>query len=342
MRKNMKKISIVLSILVISILLLFSKKVHAATEDYGPFEHSIVGARAWSTYSGKLNLREDHSKDSKLIAELSQGQKMQIIGGIVDNYVKVKVNQNDKIYYGYVFVEYIMINLPDIMPSLEYNITNATSSIYTCDKYDIPDVTGVKLYPNAKYIKKSIFYNVDTLENKVHFKDPAEKDVNECYAPLKYDAALKLNKAYQSAKNDGYNIKIYDSYRPYSVTKSIYNKFKIVAEANDERGEDMRNAMNKDGLNIDWFLAANKSAHNYGIALDLTLTKNGEEINAQTKMHQLDASAAISNNNDETNKLQEYMTSAGFITLKSEWWHFQDGRTDAQYVSGNYCDFQVE
>ena len=54
MRKNMKKISIVLSILVISILLLFSKKVHAATEDYGPFEHSIVGARAWSTYSGKL------------------------------------------------------------------------------------------------------------------------------------------------------------------------------------------------------------------------------------------------------------------------------------------------
>ena len=129
MRKNMKKISIVLSILIISILLLFSKKVHAATEDYGPFEHSIVGARAWSTYSGKLNLREDHSKDSKLIAELSQGQKMQIIGGIVDNYVKVKVNQNDKIYYGYVFVEYIMINLPDIMPSLEYNITNATSSI---------------------------------------------------------------------------------------------------------------------------------------------------------------------------------------------------------------------
>ena len=204
------------------------------------------------------------------------------------------------------------------------------------------DDWSIKLYPNAKYIKKSIFYNVDTLENKVHFKDPAEKDVNECYAPLKYDAALKLNKAYQSVKNDGYNIKIYDSYRPYSVTKSIYNKFKTVAEANDKRGKDMRNAMNKDGLNIDWFLAANKSAHNYGIALDLTLTKNGEEIKAQTKMHQLDASAAISNNNDETNKLQEYMTSAGFITLKSEWWHFQDGRTKDQYVSGNYCDFQVE
>ena len=36
------------------------------------------------------------------------------------------------------------------------------------------------------------------------------------------------------------------------------------------------------------------------------------------------------------------MTSAGFITLKSEWWHFQDGRTKDQYVSGNYCDFQVE
>ena len=41
MRKNMKKISIVLSILVISILLLFSKKVHAATEDYGPFQHIV-------------------------------------------------------------------------------------------------------------------------------------------------------------------------------------------------------------------------------------------------------------------------------------------------------------
>lgn len=348
MSKSIKKIFTIMFILLMCLYWIPLNRTYAATEDMGPFEHSIIGARVWSTYNGSLNMREDCTGSAKLIAQLPQGQKMQVIGGIKNNYVKVKTEYKGNTYTGYVYIKYLMINLPDIMPSLEYYIANADYSWYTCERYNIPNVTGEVLYPNAKYTVRPVGYvtytrtDPNTQRICTFYKYFVTNEVTKYYVPLRYDAALKLNKAYQAAKADGYNIKIYDSYRPYSVTKKIYNEFSAVANANDERGQNMRNAMNKNGLGITWFLAAGKSAHNYGIALDLTLTKDGKEIQAQTKMHQLDASAAVANNNAETNRLQKYMTSAGFSTLKSEWWHFQDGSTSAQYVSGNYCDFQVE
>lgn len=293
---------------------------HAATvQKVGSFENTMIGARVWSTYNGSLNMRASASGSSALVAKIPQGQKMTVSGDISNDYVKVTTNLNGTSYTGYVYSKYIMINLPDIMPSLEYNITNADSCIYTCAGYDIPNVSRTVLYPNTKYTESN--------------------GAVKYYVPLRYDTALKLNTAYQAAKAEGYNLKIYDAYRPYSVTQLTYQKFSAVANANDTRGKAMKAAMNQNGLGISWFLAAGKSAHNYGIALDLTLTKNGKEIQAQSAMHCLDASSAISKNNDETKRLQRYMTSAGFSTLQSEWWHFQDGSKDSQYVSNNYCNF---
>ena len=65
-----------------------------------------------------------------------------------------------------------------------------------------------------------------------------------------------------------------------------------------------------------------------GIALDLTLeTLDGEELEMQTRMHDLSWYATIDRNNENADLLNKYMTGAGFAILRSEWWHFQDNET---------------
>lgn len=81
------------------------------------------------------------------------------------------------------------------------------------------------------------------------------------------------------------------------------------------------------------FLARNGSTHNLGIAVDITLIDSkGNELNMQTKVHDLSYYATTDKNNESANRLRSYMTAAGFNTLVTEWWHFQDDNT--RYGSG--------
>lgn len=77
------------------------------------------------------------------------------------------------------------------------------------------------------------------------------------------------------------------------------------------------------------FLAKVASAHNRGIALDLTLERldSGEELEMQSAIHDLSWYSAAYLNNSNAKLLEHYMTSAGMRGLSSEWWHFQDDET---------------
>lgn len=77
------------------------------------------------------------------------------------------------------------------------------------------------------------------------------------------------------------------------------------------------------------FLAASGSTHNLGIALDLTLERldTGEELHMQSAMHDLSHYSVLDRNNQEADRLAEYMAEAGFDPLSTEWWHFQDDAT---------------
>ena len=77
------------------------------------------------------------------------------------------------------------------------------------------------------------------------------------------------------------------------------------------------------------FLARAVSAHNRGIALDLTLEKidGGQELEMQSAIHDLSWYSAAYLNNDNAKLLEAYMTGAGMRGLSSEWWHFQDDET---------------
>ena len=85
------------------------------------------------------------------------------------------------------------------------------------------------------------------------------------------------------------------------------------------------------------FLAAVGSAHNKGIALDLTLCDKDtkEDLKMQTEIHDLSFNSVTGANNENAKLLAKYMMEGGFNDLVSEWWHFQDDET-RKAIGANY------
>lgn len=219
---------------------------------------------------------------------------------------------------GYIDSNYVMIDLVDYLGELcAYNITNSYSSIYMINKYDIPDITD----------------KVITGYENVRQKD------GTYLAPLLYPVAQRLSVAAQSAREAGYRLKIYDSYRPQRATVMLYNtteklledpvpgKIPDPTEEDPERLLTYGTVMTDDGeYPLNYFLARGASLHNLGIAVDLTIEKwdTRQEQGMQTKMHDLSFHSMRYRNNKAANLLKEFMEGAGFGGLVSEWWHYQD------------------
>nr|WP_326166405.1 M15 family metallopeptidase [uncultured Oscillibacter sp.] len=92
------------------------------------------------------------------------------------------------------------------------------------------------------------------------------------------------------------------------------------------------------------FLAQVASAHNRGIALDLTLEAidSGEELEMQSAIHDLSWYSAAYLNNDNAKRLERYMTGVGMRGLSSEWWHFQDDETREAIGLSSYLSKGVD
>ncbi len=127
---------------------------------------------------------------------------------------------------------------------------------------------------------------------------------------LRRDPANALLGVQLFLKPMGYGIKIFDAYRPYAVTKLMWDLI------HDER-----------------YVANPKagSGHNKGISVDLTLVdlKTGNDLNMGTSFDTFTDSA----HHDFTIKLPEVvrnnrailrkvMEQFGFKALETEWWHY--------------------
>jgi zinc D-Ala-D-Ala dipeptidase len=131
---------------------------------------------------------------------------------------------------------------------------------------------------------------------------------------LRKDTAQKLIKANEEFKKKGYRIKIWDAYRPHSVQKMFWNKVKGTSESK-------------------YFADPNKkgSRHSYGAAVDITLVDSkGKELKMPSEFDEFNFKASRNNGNmnKEAKENMEYMTRImkknGFLTINSEWWHFED------------------
>ncbi len=143
---------------------------------------------------------------------------------------------------------------------------------------------------------------------------------------LQKDTALKLKKAAQLFAKDGYTIVLCDAYRPLSVQKILYD---YVQDSN--------------------YVAnpyTSASNHNRGAAVDITLCDaNGVELLMPTAMHTFNSTANRGNpvwtqaQKDNVDYMTRIMKRAGFTSLSTEWWHFQDSQC-AQYMTTDW-DFTI-
>ena len=135
---------------------------------------------------------------------------------------------------------------------------------------------------------------------------------SEARAFLTVTAAQALVRASASARAEGFGLTIYDAYRPWRVTKQLWDATPAGPKknyvANPKRG----------------------SKHNRGCAVDLTLhdLKTGALVEMPTefddfseKAHRdyADASPTATANRG---RLQRYLEAQGFVGLSNEWWHF--------------------
>lgn len=167
-----------------------------------------------------------------------------------------------------------MVELKSIIPGVVYDLRYAT----------VQNFTGTKLYPKG---------------NRTFLRRPA---------------ATALRNAAVELADSGYTLKIWDAYRPYSVTRKMWDLI------GDER-----------------YVAnpAKGSGHNRGLAVDLTLVKNGNDADMGTGYDNFTDSAhhAFLKFSETVLRnralLRRVMERHGFKALETEWWHYgfpSDGR----------------
>lgn len=155
---------------------------------------------------------------------------------------------------------------------------------------EVPAVRIDVRYATANNFMKKPLYPVA----KVYLREPAARALA--------DAQLELAK-------DGIGLKVFDGYRPYSVTEAMWEPIKDPDFVADP---------------------AKGSRHNRGAAVDLTLIDldTGAELAMPTEYDDFtprarqdfnDLPAEIRANRE---KLRDVMTRHGFDPLPSEWWHF--------------------
>src|SRR5215217_2743563 len=127
-------------------------------------------------------------------------------------------------------------------------------------------------------------------------------------ALLRKPAAQALGEVQQDLASRRLGLKVFDAYRPYEVTKKIWEPYKDPNYVADP---------------------AKGSRHNRGCAVDLTLVyKDGEELLMPTGFDEFTEKAghdyqdlpeeAIRNRD----LLRKVMERHGFVALETEWWHY--------------------
>jgi len=120
--------------------------------------------------------------------------------------------------------------------------------------------------------------------------------------------AIRLDSVQRELEARGLGLKIFDGYRPHSVTRKMWQ---ILPDeryvANPEKG----------------------SRHNRGAAVDLTLVdSSGVELEMPTEFDDFSENASHSYEQlpdhikANRNLLKEIMIKYGFMPLETEWWHY--------------------
>jgi D-alanyl-D-alanine dipeptidase len=157
---------------------------------------------------------------------------------------------------------------------------------------DLATIPGIRI--DVRYATEDNF-----MKRKLY---PAPK------AFLRAPAAAALRRVQAELAREGLGLKVWDAYRPYSVTEAMWEPIRNPDYVADP---------------------ARGSRHNRGAAVDLTLVdRNGYELIMPTGYDDFSPRAAHAYTDLSPQmllnrqKLRDIMTRHGFDPLPSEWWHY--------------------
>jgi len=256
---------------------------------------------AWiitSDFGSSVKMRTQPSISGVEVDIVRDREEVSIVG-------KTTVQDDGHIWYqivynnnkGFIRGDFLSLEKPARLPDILFGI-------------EIEDVvTGKKAYSRLDYVSHAApgvktDITLATKDNFVGVK-MYSKDV----ALIQKSTGYKLNEAAKIFAKDGYQLVLWDAYRPYSVTQDL---FEIVQDnyltANPKKG----------------------SKHNRGAAVDVTLYIGGKMANMPTDKRVMDLSESARNSSMSKeqkalmNYLSDVMVKSGFETYIGEWWHFND------------------
>lgn len=214
----------------------------AVVENTGGFELPVEGTHGIALVN--LKLYADHTA-TRSSGNLLAGTAFTILREGGDRVLvslrdgsKAWANKND-----------IMVNLPDLIPSMIYKNSNAEGSLMKNLGMDLEGITGRQLYQSKVYNEKL--------------------GRDEFIMPVQYQMAKKIMQAQQLAKERGVTIVLYEGFRPHDVQMAVAGALQRLAGTNP----DTRSSIQKNGFNISYYISTGTSSHQMGSAVDVSLAQ---------------------------------------------------------------------
>lgn len=211
---------------------------------------------------------------------------------------------------------------------IEYGKAKTNSGTYVDAYSHLVDVRKyLNAYESTEYSNDGV--DLSKYDVKISMKlSTSETTIKEPFYErnlclLQYDVVMKLLKAVEIFKKDGYTVVIYDAYRPTGVQQRWFDVVKVHKWVADP-------SIGMGGI------------HDRGSAIDMSLidTKTGRELEMPTPMHTFTEASARNAKMSKTARsnmdyMMKVMVSCGFTYINSEWWHFQDVNTQ-YYLPTNH------
>ena len=205
-------------------------------------------------------------------------------------------------------------------PKLALDTTPLDAETRTPDTLHLAEVMQQAGLVDVQQLDSSLFVELRYATDKNFVHTNVYGSLNRCF--LQKAAADKLIKAHQLLKENYPNLRllIYDGARPRRVQQIFWDKLDKPDSLKDNYVAD----------------PAKGSIHNYGCAVDLTLSDaSGKALDMGTefdffglKAYPLHEAELLKNGQltqqqvDNRLILRKVMTQAGFTPINSEWWHF--------------------
>ncbi len=314
------------------------------------FELPLEGATGFASVA--MNVYPSADKSGSPVVSLKPGDAFTVLEEKDGFWWRVEQTEQENPYSGWVENTCCYLNIPDVIPSIIYDNTNACSSVFVSSGKDIPGITGEKLYESLRY--------------NARFGD------NRYIVAANYIMVKKIYAAQQAALAEGYTLVINETFRPYDVQLKIAADLKKLYLDDPE----VKAGIDRSPWGIGWFIASKLSTHQIGCAMDVSLARvrriayrlcgeykyaavtEYEACAMPTPIHELSAAAVSMNKpvnsysasawknvqpaasmTEDALRLKGYCTGAGMSPLASEWWHFND--LEAKNAIGNNYTSEV-